>query len=38
MRLLRGEFHDGDTIVADARGGELEFRRVDERVAVAAGA
>ena len=38
IQLLRGEFQDGDRIVADARGGELEFRRVDERVAVAAGA
>jgi ATP-dependent Clp protease ATP-binding subunit ClpB len=38
IQLLRGEFHDGDKIVADARGRELEFRRVDERVAVAAGA
>jgi ATP-dependent Clp protease ATP-binding subunit ClpB len=38
IQLLRGEFHDGDKIVADARGGELEFRRVDERVPVAAGA
>jgi ATP-dependent Clp protease ATP-binding subunit ClpB len=38
IQLLRGEFHDGDRIVADARGGDLEFRRVDERVAVAAGA
>jgi ATP-dependent Clp protease ATP-binding subunit ClpB len=38
IRLLRGDFHDGDRIVADARGGDLEFRRVDDRVAVAAGA
>jgi ATP-dependent Clp protease ATP-binding subunit ClpB len=38
IKLLRGEFHDGDKIVADARGGELEFRRAEERVAVAAGA
>jgi ATP-dependent Clp protease ATP-binding subunit ClpB len=38
IQLLRGEFDDGDKIVADARGGELEFRRVDERVPVAAGA
>ena len=37
IKLLRGEFHDGDKIVVDARGGELEFHRVDERVAVAAG-
>jgi ATP-dependent Clp protease ATP-binding subunit ClpB len=38
IQLLRGQFHDGDKIVADARGGELEFRPAEERVAVAAGA
>jgi ATP-dependent Clp protease ATP-binding subunit ClpB len=38
IQLLRGEFHDGDKILADARGGDLVFRRVDEPVAVAAGA
>jgi ATP-dependent Clp protease ATP-binding subunit ClpB len=38
IKLLRGEFHDGDRILADARGGELEFRPAEERVAVAAGA
>jgi ATP-dependent Clp protease ATP-binding subunit ClpB len=38
IKLLRGEFHDGDKILADARGGELEFRRAEERVAAAAGA
>jgi ATP-dependent Clp protease ATP-binding subunit ClpB len=38
IKLLRGEFHDGDKIVADARGGELEFRSAEERVAVAASA
>ncbi len=27
MQLLRGELADGDTIVADARDGKLEFRR-----------
>ena len=26
MQLLRGDFHDGDTIVADAQDGKLEFR------------
>jgi ATP-dependent Clp protease ATP-binding subunit ClpB len=38
IQLLRGEFSDGDRIVVDARGGELEFRRADDRAAVAAGA
>jgi ATP-dependent Clp protease ATP-binding subunit ClpB len=38
IKLLRGEFHDGDKIVVDARGGELEFRAAEERVAAAAGA
>jgi ATP-dependent Clp protease ATP-binding subunit ClpB len=38
IELLRGEFQDGDRIVADARDGKLEFRRVGERVAAAAGA
>jgi ATP-dependent Clp protease ATP-binding subunit ClpB len=38
VQLLRGEFHDGDRIVADARGRDLEFRRVEDRVAAAAGA
>jgi ATP-dependent Clp protease ATP-binding subunit ClpB len=28
MRLLRGEFHDGDHIRVDARNGELAFERV----------
>ena len=37
IKLLRGEFHDGDKILADARGDELEFRRAEEPVAVAAG-
>ena len=27
MRLLRGEFHDGDHIRVDARNGELVFER-----------
>jgi ATP-dependent Clp protease ATP-binding subunit ClpB len=27
MRLLEGEFNDGDTIVADAEGGRITFRR-----------
>ena len=29
MRLLRGEFHDGDTIVIDAEDGHLAFERVE---------
>ncbi|MGE3912223.1 MAG: ATP-dependent chaperone ClpB [Chloroflexota bacterium] len=29
MALLRGEFRDGDTIVADAEGGKLAFRRAE---------
>ena len=27
MQLLRGDLADGDTIVADAKDGKLEFRR-----------
>jgi hypothetical protein len=27
MRLLRGEFHDGDHVVVDAHDGELVFER-----------
>jgi ATP-dependent Clp protease ATP-binding subunit ClpB len=27
MRLLRGEFHDGDTVLIDAAGGQLTFSR-----------
>jgi ATP-dependent Clp protease ATP-binding subunit ClpB len=34
LRLLEGDFHDGDTIRVDARGGELAFERVGEPVAV----
>jgi ATP-dependent Clp protease ATP-binding subunit ClpB len=29
MALLRGDFHDGDTIVADAEGSALAFRRAE---------
>jgi ATP-dependent Clp protease ATP-binding subunit ClpB len=36
MRLLRGEFSDGDTIVIDVRDGHLEF--LHQEAAVAAGA
>jgi ATPases with chaperone activity, ATP-binding subunit len=34
LRLLEGDFHDGDTIRVDAHGGELVFERVGEPVAV----
>jgi ATP-dependent Clp protease ATP-binding subunit ClpB len=33
MRLLRGEFGDGDTILADARDGRLDFRRAEAPIA-----
>ena len=36
MRLLRGEFHDGDTIVVDVQNGELDFTRAETRVPVMA--
>jgi ATP-dependent Clp protease ATP-binding subunit ClpB len=36
MRLLRGDFHDGDTIVVDDRDGHLEFERQEVKVAAAA--
>ena len=35
MRLLQGEFHDGDTVLVDARDGQIEFR--GREAAVAAG-
>ena len=34
LRLLEGDFRDGDTIRVDARNGELVFERATERVAV----
>jgi ATP-dependent Clp protease ATP-binding subunit ClpB len=34
LRLLEGDFQDGDTIRVDAQGGELAFERVGEPVAV----
>jgi ATP-dependent Clp protease ATP-binding subunit ClpB len=34
LRLLEGDFGDGDTIRVDAHDGELVFERVGERVAV----
>ncbi len=27
MRLLQGEFHDGDTVVVDAADGALQFHK-----------
>ncbi|MEA2619823.1 MAG: ATP-dependent Clp protease ATP-binding subunit ClpC, partial [Chloroflexota bacterium] len=36
LRVLRGEFQDGDTIVIDARNDELDFRKGDARVPVLA--
>jgi ATP-dependent Clp protease ATP-binding subunit ClpB len=36
LRLLEGEFADGDTIVVDAREGELLFTAAAERTAAAA--
>jgi ATP-dependent Clp protease ATP-binding subunit ClpB len=36
MRLLRGDFADGDTITVDAKGGELEFKRPDAKPAAKA--
>jgi len=37
-RILRGEVQEGDTVVVDARGGQLEFRRQGAPEAVSAGA
>jgi ATP-dependent Clp protease ATP-binding subunit ClpB len=31
LKLLEGEFKDGDAIVADAKGGEIVFRKQDSR-------
>ena len=28
MRVLQGEFREGDAVTVDAAGGELEFRKV----------
>jgi ATP-dependent Clp protease ATP-binding subunit ClpB len=36
LRLLEGEFAEGDTVLVDARGGELAFDKVDARAAAAA--
>ncbi|MCB0237004.1 MAG: hypothetical protein KDG58_22735, partial [Anaerolineae bacterium] len=30
LALLRGDFGEGDTVVADARGGEIVFQRESE--------
>jgi ATP-dependent Clp protease ATP-binding subunit ClpB len=35
MRLLQGDFHDGDTIVVEARAGQIEFRRAEAAVTAA---
>ena len=37
MRLLRGEFGEGDTVRVDAADGELIFARMEVPEAVAAG-
>jgi ATP-dependent Clp protease ATP-binding subunit ClpB len=37
-RILSGEVQDGDTVVVDGRGGQLEFRRQGAPEAVSAGA
>src|SRR4029078_12360231 len=34
IRLLRGDFADGDTIVVDVQNGELDFTRAENRVRV----
>jgi ATP-dependent Clp protease ATP-binding subunit ClpB len=36
LGLLRGDYRDGDSVVVDAHGGELLFRRVEERAEAAA--
>jgi ATP-dependent Clp protease ATP-binding subunit ClpB len=36
IRLLRGDFSDGDTIVVDVQNGELDFTRGEARVPVMA--
>ena len=36
IRLLRGDFADGDTIVVDVQNGELDFTRGETRVPVLA--
>jgi ATP-dependent Clp protease ATP-binding subunit ClpB len=36
IRLLQGDFHDGDTIVADAAQGHLDFRRREAAVGATA--
>jgi ATP-dependent Clp protease ATP-binding subunit ClpB len=37
VRLLQGEFTEGDTVEVDAQGGELSFRKVEAREPVVAG-
>ncbi len=36
IRMLRGDFADGDTIVVDVQNGELDFTRRETRVPVMA--
>jgi hypothetical protein len=36
MRILEGEFHEGDTIKVDAKGNELRLTRVAKSAAVTA--
>ncbi len=38
LRLLQGDFQDGDTIVVDVRDGRLDFRRKESRVPAGVGA
>jgi ATP-dependent Clp protease ATP-binding subunit ClpB len=35
MRLLQGQFHDGDTIIIDVQDGQLAFQRQEAAAAVA---
>jgi ATP-dependent Clp protease ATP-binding subunit ClpB len=35
LRLLEGDFTEGDTVLVDAQNGELVFQRADRAVAVA---
>src|SRR5439155_12983718 len=36
LKLLEGEFREGDTVLVDAEGGELRFAKAGERVEAAA--
>jgi predicted ferric reductase len=37
MRLLQGDFHDGDRIIVDVSDGQLAFERQEAQVATATG-